>query len=155
MQTFKEGGVEKIRAKHKEGSWENFANEKEEKRIGTCEIILWKLRTNDFYSRVAMHHKTNEWTLRTSEFFGASQRVTKKSFVHTSPGMMFHTCWDFFLIDRHTPKIGSHLTARANFYINNAKSVTRRDIQSQLTTVWFLYLPTGRLKKRNKGNSYF
>ena len=40
------------------------------------EIIPWKVRTSDFYSRVAMHpKKTDEWAQRTSEFFDASQRV--------------------------------------------------------------------------------
>lgn len=55
------------------------------------EIMPWKLRTNDFYSRVAMHQKTNEWAQRKSEFL----MLGNDYIFHV---MLFISYWDFFLL---------------------------------------------------------
>ena len=43
---------------------------------------------SDFYSRVAMHRKTNVWAQKTIEFFDASQLVNKNRVI-SFRGMMF------------------------------------------------------------------
>ena len=59
-----------------------------------------QLALKDFYSRVAMHQKTNEWAQRTSEFFYAWQQVNKnRSSIFHGVMFLFHTYWNFFLLE--------------------------------------------------------
>ena len=60
----------------------------------------WKVRTNDFYSRVAINHKKK-----------TSERSEQKSFwmnrVFHDMKFLFHSYLDFFLTEQKISKIGS------------------------------------------------
>ena len=129
-------------------------------------VYPWKVRTNDFYSRISVESKKkNDWAQRTGEFFDTPQRVTKNHscalsmilcfyFIHTEIYTFKYEandCENTSFVQSETRTIGFH---KVNLSVYGVKSFSILS-DFNLTFSSFFFNSFGVRKRRHQSRLFF